>query len=321
MGEEIHIAEESAIIIWDAAAKTQHFIRRASFETRAKDFGFLVPTPTIPKLADADDEAFDQLARITAPPVFRHDPTVKSELPRPAPTAAAPAVVVVATAKLAGFEAAVLDASDASLLGLWLKQNGYASSPELVEWSKPYIAQKWMITAFKMDQDNPDIGRLSTSAVRMSFTAERPYFPYREPERTPATSAPARLLRIYFLGDARFAGTIGDGSPWPGKTVWANRLDPLDRDRVMKLLDLPPTTAPEAMHLTEFEDRASPRPGRDDLFFAASADQSLVEKSPQYPAHPGTPGWYYAVDAAIAAAFLALAFLVVRKVYRGSKES
>ena len=29
-GESVQIADESAIIIWDAASKTQHFIRRAT---------------------------------------------------------------------------------------------------------------------------------------------------------------------------------------------------------------------------------------------------------------------------------------------------
>ena len=68
-GARVDIAEESAIIIWDAATKTEQFIRRASFKTDAKDFGFLVPTPSKPTLAEADDSAFHELERITAPPI------------------------------------------------------------------------------------------------------------------------------------------------------------------------------------------------------------------------------------------------------------
>src|SRR5688500_14730084 len=67
----VAIADESAIIVWDAATKTQHFIRRASFNTEAPDFGFLVPTPSRPALAEADDKAFEQLALITAPRVIQ----------------------------------------------------------------------------------------------------------------------------------------------------------------------------------------------------------------------------------------------------------
>src|SRR2546426_12448714 len=49
-GDYIRIAEESAIIIWDPVKKIEHFIRRAAFDTKSPDFGFLVPTPTMPKM-------------------------------------------------------------------------------------------------------------------------------------------------------------------------------------------------------------------------------------------------------------------------------
>jgi hypothetical protein len=57
-GATVRIADESAIIIWDASSKTEHFIRRATFSSSAHDFGFLVPTPTKPELAEAEDDAF-----------------------------------------------------------------------------------------------------------------------------------------------------------------------------------------------------------------------------------------------------------------------
>src|ERR1019366_3826961 len=44
----IRIAEESAIIVWDPVKKIEHFIRRATFDTKSPDFGFLVPTPAVP---------------------------------------------------------------------------------------------------------------------------------------------------------------------------------------------------------------------------------------------------------------------------------
>jgi hypothetical protein len=277
-GDEVHIAEESAIIIWDAAAKTQHFIRRASFETKAKDFGFLVPTPTAPKLAEADDEAFAHLKRVTAPPVQRHDPERKSEMPKGIPVpAAAPTVVVIATAKVGGYDAAVLEANDAAALDSWLKQNGYYSSPALVEWYKPYIAQKWMITAFKIATDAANATRVESSAILMSFETARPLFPYREPAAQGNYSAP-RMLRVYLLAEARYDGRIGGDGKWNGKAVWSNRVTETDRVSLMKELKLPEHTAPAALHLTEFEDTSSPRPGNDDLFFRTATDQSTMAK-------------------------------------------
>ena len=61
-GDEIAIVEESAVIVWDPAAKTEHFIRRATFRGKeGHDFGFLVPTPAAPTLSEVDDAIFEKL--------------------------------------------------------------------------------------------------------------------------------------------------------------------------------------------------------------------------------------------------------------------
>src|SRR5215218_6770607 len=70
VGERIDIAEESAVIIWEPATKTEHFIRRATFRGEAESFGFLVPTPTQPTLAAVGDDVFRRLRERTAPAVI-----------------------------------------------------------------------------------------------------------------------------------------------------------------------------------------------------------------------------------------------------------
>ena len=59
MGDEIAIIEESAVIVWDAPSQTEHFIRRATFRGKGRDFGFLVPVPSVPALAEVPDEVFE----------------------------------------------------------------------------------------------------------------------------------------------------------------------------------------------------------------------------------------------------------------------
>src|SRR5262245_11035888 len=66
-GQYVRIAEESAIIIWDEKTRTQHFIRRATFDTDAPDFGFLVPTPAEPALAEVSDSVFNDLEYLIRP--------------------------------------------------------------------------------------------------------------------------------------------------------------------------------------------------------------------------------------------------------------
>src|SRR4051812_48240891 len=70
-GSSVSIASESALILWDAKTKTEHFIRRGTFHTDSKDFGFLVPTPTQPEtpLVEVDDSIFNQLEDWTKPEI------------------------------------------------------------------------------------------------------------------------------------------------------------------------------------------------------------------------------------------------------------
>src|SRR5262245_22042976 len=66
-GQFVRIAEESAVIVWDEKTRAQHFIRRATFDTDAPDFGFLVPTPATPALAEVSDSVFNDLEYFIRP--------------------------------------------------------------------------------------------------------------------------------------------------------------------------------------------------------------------------------------------------------------
>ena len=283
----LEVADESAIIIWDQATKTQHFIRRASFKTEASDFGFLVPTPTRPELAEAKDTAFKLLERLTAPPIIASTPRPAGSRGAPGGAAAPRAPVEVLEIKrVAGFDAAVLKADDAMALNEWLKNHGYQSRPELVSWLEPYIQNRWIITAFKIAGDGPKTRSINTSAVRMSFKTERPFYPYREPtdQRTvepgiEPISSSGRLLRIYVLSKDRVQANLGIGL-WPGKTVWANTISNANCELLAKNLKLEGWSHAGTWWLTEMVDRSSPRPGTDELFFASCEDQSVVAKAP-----------------------------------------
>lgn len=287
------IAEESAIILWDDKSKTEHFIRRAAFQATAPDFGFLVPTPTKPELAEVGDEAFSALEEAIDPgyvtePHYTLEPTALCAMTflmrSKAVTASAPAsaVRILDAQRVGGYNAVVLEADNAEALATWLTAHNYATRPSLSAWLEPYIAAHWKITAFKIAKDE-HASAVSTSAVRMSFTAEQPFFPYREPadqrEAQPA-NAPLpqgdRLLRVFFIGPERVAGSIGAAkAPWPGTTYYSNPIAKITRPLPL------PVPAPEGAWLTVFEDRASPRPGTDDLFFARAADTSPLLPKPR----------------------------------------
>ncbi len=68
-GKPVDNADQTVVILWDAANKMQHFIRKASFRSDADDFGFIVPSPSQPELEESSNEAFPNLQRLTEPEI------------------------------------------------------------------------------------------------------------------------------------------------------------------------------------------------------------------------------------------------------------
>jgi Uncharacterized protein conserved in bacteria (DUF2330) len=321
-GKPVLNADQTVIIIWDAAARTQHFIRQASFKSEADNFGFLVPSPSQPELNESGNEAFSYLQKLTEPETIRQ--------PRPqgqgcgcggaksVEFAMKSADVRVLEEKMvAGFKASVLEAGSANALVNWLKDNGYAFSPQVEAWAKPYIDQGWKFTALKIakSKDDKDNKLVASSALRMTFKTDRPLFPYREPESTAKDIGTSkRLLRIYFVAEARYQGDLTKDDPWTGKVAWTNKLKATDRSKALELLKLPETTGPAEWWLTEFEDDWPYRVAPADVFFARCHDQNEVKRPPniEYVSTARPPDFVACILAAIA-----LAPALVRRFHTG----
>ncbi len=310
---KVEIANESAIIIYDQAMKTEHFIRRASFETDALDFGFLVPTPTQPTLAEASDEPFEFLKTVTAPEVIeKKKPSgfscelgcsdTKLETAGRAGT-----VEVLEQKRVGNLDAAVLKANDNAKLSEWLDKWGYKMNPTLEEWMKPYTEKGWIITAFKIAKDSTE-KRVASSAVRLTFQTETPFYPYREPaQEKESASGNRRLLRVFFVGEKQMQGVVGEkANTWYGAgVVWANTLTAAQREKCLTDLKLPATTAPQNWYLTEFEDKNVNRLPDSELYFKEASTQTPIARKPTiiYVSNEG------ARHAAVFYGFVALVFV------------
>lgn len=279
-GEPVVNADQTVLLIWDPKTKTEHFIRKASFKAEGDDFGFLVPTPSRPQLSESGNEVFPQLAEITRP---RSKPSLSigcSVAPAAYPKLQA-GVTVIERKEVAGFDAAVLSASSAGALTGWLKTNGYHFSPEVEAWAAPYVRDGWMLTALRVakrskSQDDPSV---EAGALRITFQTERPLFPYREPDSREAArkvGISSRLLRLYFISDERYAGTLDGTGSWSGKAVWSNELPSSEKETLLGLLKLPPSSGPSRWWLTEFEDRWPYGIAPGDLYFAPARTQAPV---------------------------------------------
>lgn len=324
-GKPVVNADQTVIILWDAATRTQHFIRKASFKSEADDFGFLIPSPARPELAESGNEAFPVLQKLTEPEVIKQSRPAApvgcgcGKMAAPAAGVKQDTVEVLDRKLVAGFDAAVLEATSAKALTDWLKYHGYAYSPEIAAWAEPYVKDGWKITALKVARGQDKDKTVAASALRMSFQTDRPLFPYREPDPTSfakTLGASSRLLRIYFIGEARYRGELTKDVAWTGKAAWAGKVSAADREAVLSQLKLPATAGPAEWHLTEFEDRWPYRAAPADVYFVRDPDQGDVRREPivQYVAAPTRPDGSVVL---LAAAFALAPLLArVRRLYQ-----
>jgi hypothetical protein len=295
LGERAYTDREDAVIVWDAVRHMEHFVRSAVFNTAAKSLGFLVPTPSRPTLAEASDGIADLLGALTKPVETRETqlepvPFGCTALPflgmarskMASEVALAPAgVQVLEETRVAGMDATVLAADDANALAAWLEARDFEFRDALKAWVAPYLAKKWIITAFRYVR--PDIAAngpfapasIASRAVRMSFATDAPVYPYREPEDRPVTGT--RRLRLFVLSASRVEATLPDlgGKPWDARLDFAAKVP-----RPEGLAEaLPGVDLPGELWLNELNDYATKRPGAD-LVLRAAASQAEVRRPP-----------------------------------------
>jgi hypothetical protein len=115
-----------------------------------------------------------------------------------------------------------------------------------------------MMVALKVakPQDGRAQPNLAAAALRLSFKTERPLFPYREPESAVAAKrlgTANRLLRIYFIGEGQYRGTVGNDRAWSGRVAWSGDIT-AHRAGLLRDLKLPADTGPAQWWLTQFDD-------------------------------------------------------------------
>jgi hypothetical protein len=318
------IDSELAVIIHDSATKTEHFIRSADFRSTSNNFGFLVPTPTKPELAEASAELFSALIDITKRRTIVEyrakelkfgcagSSALPSDVRPPVKVAGKDSdsvrtVQVVEQKRVGDYDAVVLRATDPLKLRVWLTTNGYDTRPELDEWFAEYTKNDWYLTAFKISSDRlTNAGNklaVSSPTVRISFQTDRPFYPYREPADM-RTNRSSRKLQLFVLSDSRVSGTVGD-KPWDADTEWSNKINAEQVAKVVNSGQLPESVGNRAWHLTELLDFSSPRQGTAELYFGTAADQSNVERTPlvihkEYDPWP----WVFGCIAVLAAVLL-----------------
>jgi hypothetical protein len=222
----VTLSGEQAIIIWDPAKKEEHFIRQASFEGADEDFGFIVPTPSMPEVSKSDQKAFVVMYTMNDRP--------SRGVGGPGMEGAASggqgggSVTVLQEYQVGDYQAAIVKATDGKTMAAWLKKNGYMSRPALEEWLETYTKKQWFFAALKLTRA-PGASTDRTSAVRVSFKTDVPHYPYKMPADT-WPQGHVRPLTLYFITtgdvDARYAGTQTEweATSWSSQELGAGRI-------------------------------------------------------------------------------------------------
>jgi hypothetical protein len=250
LGESVLVKHEAALIVWDEARHIEHFVRTATFDGSARSFGFLVPTPGRPTLAETDESTLLDLYELTEPEdvyvdQLELDPRlslISFYFQREPVGAANPGVDVLEEKHVAGLDATVVSSGDAGALSAWLRGHGFEQREDLKRWLAVYVAKGWYVTAFRYERparaarrahddeqeyitSNVETGEpesvLISKAVRISFPTNEPIYPYLEPLDVP--DVPRRVLDLFIVASERMDGILVDeGSrPWSADVVYA----------------------------------------------------------------------------------------------------
>lgn len=281
----VAMMDQTNIIVWEADTKTEHFIRNAKFATDAPNLGFIAPTPSIPKMEEVDPAAFETIRRA----IVEFQTEARKRLPATLSksSGSSPRPEVIQVANIAGFKAVTLKASNAQGLAIWMKENGFITTPSIQTWTEFYIKKGWYLTAFKVSTVQ---GRAETGLVKLSFQTDRPFNPYYVPSYNIGAREPGSMgLLVYFIAAGRYAPIgkpplyVHSTSPLVGKPA-------TDVIAQLKLKSLPGETT-----VTTLLDHAFPRSdSKDDVYF------ERVGPQPQMPPEPPPQSLIYTIMAGAA---------------------
>lgn len=212
-GPKVALTGEEVVIVWDEANQTEHFVRQAEFKTQAKDFGFLVPVPSVPQVVEVDERAITILRDLAFPPVRNGGGGFTGGFGGGA-FGGGGKVSIVKTENVGDYQVTTLTGTTGDAVQNWLKKHRFEFDDEGAEYLDHYIQRHWGFVAFKF-RGTP--GKQSTKAVRISFRTKQPFYPYKAPLSN-WPSDKVKPLTVYFIA-ATHQRALYEGNlhPWEAK--------------------------------------------------------------------------------------------------------
>lgn len=326
-GESVSVNEESAVVRHDG--ETEDILLSFDMFTSAQDVALILPLPARAELDLADVDTLGQLARATRPEVVERKVLRGLQLPviggAPAgegtTAGAPPSVRVLEQRELGPFTATQLTSTSTGTLTQWLQDNGYRVRDEVVESTRPYLREGWVIAAIRLTA-GPD----APHALDGELQPIRATFPSREivyPMRMQAQAISVSTLRVYTLTEHRTEVDFGAIEP---EVAFAGPLRAADVPRGSTLAEL----TQGAPFVTRFDAYVRPDDVTSDMTFTRSATdrtyrrQTLVEVDYPWYLRVFVPSWgtffFWVVVLPVLALLVGVPALAVRLV-RGPRSA
>jgi hypothetical protein len=186
---------QKAVIFYDKGVET--LILSITFTGNAKDFAWVIPTPSQPEVDKSSNELFLSLEELTEPPAPQWGRSYDLE----AGLTEKEAVEILEEKEVGIYEVKILAASDADALAEWLSENGYQFPEKGGYILEDYVKNKWYYTAVKLRPELvwPDIEeKLQTGQampLELVFESEKIIYPLKITSLSSLWESPAISIR------------------------------------------------------------------------------------------------------------------------------
>ncbi|MBD3236625.1 MAG: DUF2330 domain-containing protein [Candidatus Eisenbacteria bacterium] len=287
-GSQVWEPGQAALILIDETAGTEDLFLEIEAHGEARDFGWIVPTPALPQVAEADEEILRACDRLTRPIHRRRSNgfgCAGDDERWASPADGADGEITIYDEQTIGIlRTLVLGADDAELLADSLRVWGYLHAENESEVSpllEEYVARDWYFVATRVDSSVIEPGDGFWSArvtpLRLTFATDAPVYPLRI---SSISATQETRLRLYVCARTRMRA--------PGtRAAYANRLDRAELANIRE--DYPALGAllAEGRYLTKLVATLDPSEMTGDLYLTAAASEEELRPIEYAAQRPG----------------------------------
>ncbi len=207
----IRQSEQKAVIFYDKGVET--LIISNTFYGNARNFGWVVPTPSRPEIGEAPDELFTSLQELTGQYYGKEVP-----MPLYREMGAGEGVEVLETKEVGIFEAKLLTADDPEALAKWLSENKYQFPKEGSYVLENYVKNKWYFVAVKVRPElvwgdvGTKLGSGHATPLKLTFETKKIIYPMKISSLNKNFEPPVKIYSEW-QQDSEFIGTIPEMAP------------------------------------------------------------------------------------------------------------